>query len=180
MKKILLLVTVLLYLLACKTSSDKPKNELRSDSTNVSVNDLKDSMVALDDAKACSIFVDLAYWKISDNKDAEDMIKDSACATCDPKYNKSKIKDARNRILDKLICRYGMDNVTTYEARYKTDEDVARYCEKRGIDPASEKGKVKNYKTWIVRVTTTQLVGDPEYYDFVTICPPPEGGCAAK
>ena len=181
MKKLLLLFSISAFLFSCRSDDTKTKDRTTStDSLAASTDsELYDSTAALDDKKVCDIFVNLTKWEIPSDADAEAMIAHLNCPTCDPKYNESHIKEPRNRVLDKLICEYGMLNVTIIPARYR-EEDVARYCEKRGIDPASDKGKVKDYKTWIVKVKSEGVTAASSYYDFTTICPPPIGCITLK
>ena len=66
----------------------------------------------------------------------------------------------------------------TVNARFKDQEDADFYCKINHISPDSEKGKVKNYKVWLYHVVCTNgskspLTTTDAYYEFVSICPPP-------
>jgi hypothetical protein len=158
------------------TSNNSDSIQNHQSSTDSSVNTYTKKVDA-----SSTVMSLIKFWKIT--KDEGDQMRanvsctDPDCKGKEPKYidwNLSVYQDILNS------CDHP-ELVIWVPARYR-DVDEDRYCQKRNIsnDPSGshgEKGKVKNYLTYIVEVQSSPKTGaDPTYYDCVTICPPPTNG----
>jgi hypothetical protein len=88
--------------------------------------------------------------------------------------NKSAIVDYNKPVYDAIREKYPKGQIIEVYARYG-EEDQARYCRLRHLDKIPGACDVKKYKTMIYMVTTDSTDSQPqgEYYDIITICPPP-------
>lgn len=178
MKKYFMLLALSGLIISCNNNDTNGGND-RNDSTNSLIIPLsKDEELDLDLKQICNITVDLEKWKIT-KAEGEAMIAHFTCATCDPEHNSARIKRYRNRVFHKLVCKYGSENVSWVKARYRAN-DVARYSDKRGLRAGAPEGGVTDYNTWILKVLLPGALDEViEYYDMVTICPPPHDACNA-
>ncbi|HEV8080104.1 MAG TPA: hypothetical protein VGP43_05290 [Chitinophagaceae bacterium] len=119
--------------------------------------------------------INVKDWEI-DEKVAKKMIYHRREAGNDT----SNIIDYNDTVLDEITKAYPKNAlIAMEEARYKDDEDEIRYCRMRKIPDENngnrgKQGKVKGYKTKIYKVTVTNgLSEEADYYDIVTIKPPP-------
>lgn len=118
-------------------------------------------------------------WQIDANTASEMMKRLNSCfPVIKPCRGKGTVSNTNTAQYDWLVANY--NNVTPLDARYRR-EDVDRYMTARGLQNQPKKYKVAGFKTVIYRATTKALTGETVYFDFVTICPPPEdenGNCA--
>lgn len=173
MKKLLFLLSIpacLFIIASCNNNSSK---------TETSVVDSAHSDSAAQPAILCASgdSSEIAYWQIPTTT-ADSMITHNG-STGKP----SGIKYAREHIQQKLKDAFGSNYIGLVGARYRV-ADVERYRTKRCISPTDSAGMVADYFTKIakVKVKKDSLSGSQisyEYYDIVTICPPPyDGSCS--
>jgi len=172
MKKLLFLLAILpciFSITSCNDNSSKTENAV--DTTK------KDSTVQALVICAPGDSTQIDYWHI-DTATANAMVRNNG-RTGKP----SGIKYGRDNIIAKLKATYGKGYIGLITARYR-EEDVERYRTRRCIAATDSAGMVAQFSTYIVKtmVHTKDANGnDPisyEYYDLVTICPPPyDGAC---
>ena len=74
-------------------------------------------------------------------------------------------------IYNAAVVLYGIENVYIMPARYGKDDETD-YCTAWKFPEGDPKCKVENYSSFIIQVGT-----HTDYYQFATICPPPDGQC---
>ena len=180
MKKLLALLAICSFIFSCDNNGNTGGQDY-TDSTKYLVIPLdKDEEMDMDLTKICKITVNLPKWKIT-NAEGDSMIAHYICDTCDAEHNSAHIKRYRNRVYSKLECLYGRENVMWVNARYRA-YDTIRYRGVRGMAETAKEGGVKDYNTWIIRVVVSHRFSFAdviEYYDCVSICPPPKDACPA-
>lgn len=164
MKKSVLLLVITVYLFSCNSG-----NDLKTKTTAVEVTNLDTTKKEADTPP----IPDLTKYIIS-KEIADAIMKHHPILPKTPDLIDSSLKiDLLNQnadaTLESIKCKY-------------RKEDEPRYCSTRGFLPGSDSSKVKNYKTVIYKLITQNMKKEATetYYDFVTLCPPPLGGCGKK
>jgi hypothetical protein len=112
-------------------------------------------------------------WEIDSTTASEMMDRLNSCGLFKPCHGKGNISNPNTDEYNWLLANYA--TVTPVDARYRK-ADVDRYMQARGLQNEPKKYKVLGYKTVIYKVTSKALTGGTYYFDFVTICPPPDDG----
>lgn len=171
MKKLFLLLTAPFYCLIVISCNDNSQTEtkavdsLKTDSGSV----VTSSICAPGDSST------IGYWQIADSV-AEAMIRDTGRGG--GHGNASGIQYRRPHIDSIIKHSFGKGYLGFINARYRA-ADEERYRTARCIPAGDSAGLVANYFTRIVKVNTRYKETDTgtdnfEYYDIVTICPPPD------
>ncbi len=127
-----------------------------------------------------NIEVNIKDWEITPQR-AERMIEHRRSDTRNQRHNMSNIIDYNDTVREAVMKAHPQGKGTWEDARYLDEEDEIRYCKNWKIPDESnnqrgKKGKVKDYKTKIFKVTETRdgLREGVFYYDLGMIKPPPD------
>jgi hypothetical protein len=110
-------------------------------------------------------------WKVPDNEAPEILARLNKCG-CFKRCRESAIVEKNNSVYQYVIKKYGKENVMEVAARYR-HADQKNYAKLWGLNPKSDTTKVKGYRTYILKVTTSDKSTATYYYYYVKLCPPP-------